>query len=41
MRTLGLHEVIVSEYGLREGLLVDYYKKRSGEVKWPSITKDE
>jgi len=41
MRTLGLHEVIVSEYGLREGILVDYYKKRSGEVKWPSITKDE
>ena len=41
MRTLGLHEVIVSEYGLREGILVDYFKNRSVEVKWPSITKDE
>jgi len=41
MRTLGFHEVIVSEYGLREGLLVDYFKNRSVEVKWPFITKDE
>lgn len=27
MRTLKLSEVTVSEYGLREGILVDYYKK--------------
>lgn len=36
MQSLGLTEAIVSEYGLREGILVDYHNKRSGLLAKPS-----
>jgi exopolyphosphatase/guanosine-5'-triphosphate,3'-diphosphate pyrophosphatase len=37
MQTLNLSEVVVSEYGLREGILVDYYRRLKANMHKPGL----